>query len=339
MRRVRDGPRRPALLRAAIAGECSCCAPCLLPAGSACCALRLPAAGMASSEPPQHNAFASRRLRRFVCHMRHTPVVAAAAAETVPFDKYSDLLAELERQCGGQTHTVLDHAPDGSPLVLVKCGGQKLPPVFISAGAHSPEQAGVTAAVQLISEMRTEHTVYILPCRDPVGLNGFQAALNLGLGAAALSEPLESIDAAASLLRSRGEVIYDEGGRLIALLGDYAYTIRSGNSTSMISSGDPTLTSGPVHEALMGRRIYWPTNYKATSDSTGQEGVVEGSGPLTRAYTQFGTTDDILHINRFHDTPWAPAEVRCARTVMAQVQPRLVIDLHEVCATLRCVWN
>ena len=89
----------------------------------------------------------------------------------------------------------------------------------------------------------------------------------------------------------------------------------------------------------MGRRIYWPTNYKATSDSTGQEGIGEGSGPLTRAYTQFGTTDDILHINRFHDTPWAPAEVRCARTVMAQVQPRLVIDLHEVCATLRCVWN
>jgi hypothetical protein len=232
-------------------------------------------------------------------------------------------------RAGGKNQLrVLGHAPDGSPLVVVKCGGEKLPAVFISAGSHSLEQAGVTAAVELVNEMQTEHAVYILPCRDPVGLAGFAHALSLGAGLPADQMP-QTVEDSAAFLREKGEVLRDEGGRLVALLGDHAYTIRQGTSTSMITAGDSQLTTGPVHEALLGRRIYWPSNYNATSESTGDEGVVEGSGPMTRAYTQFGTPDDILHINRFHDTPWAPAEVRSARNIMAEVQPRLVIDLHE----------
>ena len=31
-------------------------------------------------------------------------------------------------------------APDGSRIVAVKGGGTKLPPIFLSAGAHSTEQ-------------------------------------------------------------------------------------------------------------------------------------------------------------------------------------------------------
>jgi hypothetical protein len=37
----------------------------------------------------------------------------------------------------------------------------------------------------------------------------------------------------------------------------------------------------------------------------------------------------ILHLNRFHDTRWAPAEVQCVRGLMAEVQPGLTFDLHE----------
>ena len=248
----------------------------------------------------------------------------------MPFYRYSELLGELERRCStSRPLTVLDHALDGSPLVVVKCGGSKLPAAFISAGAHSPEQAGVVAATQLVSELRTEHAVYILPCRDPVGLNGFAAALKLGLGAGAPEEMPSTVAAATALLREKGEIIYDEGGRLIALLGDHAYTIRQGTRTAMIVAGDPDLTSGPVHEALLGKRIWWPTLHTSDSVSTGEVGVVEGAEEMERAFTQFGTVDDILHINRFHDTPWAPVEVRCARNVMRETKPRLVIDLHE----------
>eukprot|EP01052_Picozoa_sp_SAG31_P011373 SAG31_NODE_642_length_13301_cov_14.143084_4_plen_122_part_00 len=34
-------------------------------------------------------------------------------------------------------------------------------------------------------------------------------------------------------------------------------------------------------------------------------------------------------VDSFHDTEWAPPEVMAARRVMGEVQPRLVIDLHE----------
>jgi hypothetical protein len=248
-----------------------------------------------------------RRLAQLASHVLEG--ATAASPPATPFHQYSELLAELDRRRakhggGRRPMTVLGHAPDGSPLVVIKCGGEKLPAVFISAGAHSSEQAGVVAAVQLVSEISTEHTVYILPCRDPIGLNGFRAALGLGLGRESREQLPTTVAEAVEFLRERGEVLYDEEGRLIALLGDHAYTIREGHSGSMITAGDPALTTGPVHQALLGRRIFWPSNYKSDSSSTGHEGVVEGAGEMQRAYTQFGTPDDILHINRFHDTPW-----------------------------------
>jgi hypothetical protein len=55
-----------------------------------------------------------------------------------------------------------------------------------------------------------------------------------------------------------------------------------------------------------------------------------GAGPLERAYTLVVTPDgEVLHLNRFHDTTWAPAEVRCARRLMAEINPGLTFDLHE----------
>lgn len=312
-----------------------------------------------------HTNGGTRRLRGLAAHLiprlgppLDSPTVgvalAAAAATTKghtplsrPYGHYSDLLAAIEQRRGDRELRVLGHTPDGSPLVVVKCGGEKLPAVFISAGAHSPEQAGVTAAVDLIDEIKTEHAVYIFPCRDPIGLNGFAYALAMGMGTVLPpGEQPRSQAEVAALLRKQGEVIYDKDGRLVVLLGEYAYTVYNPpgfHGTSMIVAGDPALTRGPVHEALLGKRIYWPTNYGEpgsdllTSKSPGDDfhrgfehdaslALVEGAAPMERAYTQFGTPDDILHINRFHDTPWAPIEVRCARTVMAEVQPRLVIE-------------
>jgi hypothetical protein len=37
----------------------------------------------------------------------------------------------------------------------------------------------------------------------------------------------------------------------------------------------------------------------------------------------------VLHLNRFHDTAWAPAEVRAVRRLMAEIRPGLTFDLHE----------
>ena len=112
------------------------------------------------------------------------------------------------------------HAPDGSPIIAVKTGGDKEPAVFITAGSHSTEQAGVSAAVALIEQLDTDHQVYVLPTRDPIGLNGYAYALSLGLGKTPEFDSFEEVE---SILRDRGEIFYDEDGMVLSLIGDYGF--------------------------------------------------------------------------------------------------------------------
>jgi hypothetical protein len=223
------------------------------------------------------------------------------------FDRYADLLARLEDR--GHRPRVLGCAPDGSPLACVKVGGEKEPAIFISAGSHSTEHAGVGAAMELIDGLQTDHQTYIMPCRDPMGLNGFAYALSLSLG----YEPeLAGVEEAVALLRDRGEVLYEGEDVLVTLIGEYGYATRAMHGWSVAEH--------PELEPLRGRRLFFPSAAEN----------VEGSAPLQRAYTLIvDPAGEVLHINRFHDTAWAAVESRCARDLMAEIQPRLTLDLHE----------
>ena len=96
------------------------------------------------------------------------------------FDRYADLVRWTETR--GFKPTNLGCAPDGAPVVCLRTGGEKLPAIFISAGSHSTEQAGVGAAAGLLDELETEHQVYVIPSRDPMGMNGYGYALELEPG-------------------------------------------------------------------------------------------------------------------------------------------------------------
>jgi hypothetical protein len=108
-----------------------------------------------------------------------TSTAEESAERPHPFKSYSELLETLRRR--GHTLRTLGLAPDRSPVVAVRAGGEKAPAIFISAGSHSTEHAGVVAAVELIDRLETEHQVWVVPTRDPIGLNGFGYALSLGL--------------------------------------------------------------------------------------------------------------------------------------------------------------
>ena len=139
-----------------------------------------------------------------------------------PFSRYSELLETLEKR--GHRLRVLGYAPDKSPLVAVRAGGEKQPPVFLSAGSHSTEQAGVAAGVALIDQLETDHQIHLIPTRDPIGLNGYRYALSLALG----EEPsLSSLEDAEELLRKKGEVLYDQDDVLLVMIGEYGYANRS----------------------------------------------------------------------------------------------------------------
>ena len=233
--------------------------------------------------------------------------LAGDARDVRPFQRYVELLGRLESR--GHKVQTLGMAPDKSPVVAVRAGGQKKPAIFISAGSHSTEHAGVAASVELLDRLKTEHEVWVIPTRDPVGLNGFRQALSLGLG----TEPsIESLEGAEGLLREKGDVLFDSNDTLLVQIGEYGYANRG--LYRNVEKGAAFL------EPLLGRRIYFPS----------RSNDMPGAGPLERAYTLVVTPDgEVLHMNRFHDTAWAPAEVRCTRRLMAEIQPGLTFDLHE----------
>jgi hypothetical protein len=224
-----------------------------------------------------------------------------------PFHHYQEVLKALEAR--GHRLRVLGYAPDRSPIVAVKTGGDKPPSILISSGSHATEQAGVAAAVELIDHLQSEHAITVVPTRDPIGLNGYRYALSLGLGE---EPPVRSVAEAETLLRERGEVLYDRDGTLLVILGEYGYANRG--LYGRFQKDEPFL------EPVKGRRIFFPSRAEDQ----------EGAAPLERAYTLIVSPEgEVLHLNRFHDTPWAPAEVRAVRRLMAEIRPGLTLDLHE----------
>ena len=223
------------------------------------------------------------------------------------FDRYADLVRWTETR--GFKPTNLGCAPDGAPVVCIRTGGDKLPAIFISAGSHSTEQAGVGAAAGLLEELDTEHQVYVIPSRDPMGMNGYGYALSLSLG----EEPeLGSVEDVRAFLKARGEVLYEQDGTVLAIIGEYGYS-----TTGLLGRFE---VGAEFLEPLFGRRIFYPSS---------EEGI-EGTAPCQRAYTLIVSPQgEVLHINRFHDTTWAPVESRCARNLMARIRPGLTLDLHE----------
>ncbi len=223
------------------------------------------------------------------------------------FDRYTDLLNHIHTK--GHTPKTLGRTPDGQAIVAIKSGGDKSPAIFISAGSHSTEQAGVSAAVDLLDELDTEHQVYTIPDRDPIGMNGFAYALSLSLDPPPV---LNNLDDVGSLLRERGEVLYEKDEIVVAIIGEYGY---STHNLYYDLKGDEAWLA-----ALKGRRLYFPN----------RDPGIEGTDFLQRAYALIiDPSGEVLHINRFHDTPWAPVESRCTRDLMAAITPGLTLDLHE----------
>ncbi|MBT4098909.1 MAG: hypothetical protein HOM68_24610 [Gemmatimonadetes bacterium] len=254
------------------------------------------------------------------------------------YETYDDLLADVLRR--SQDVTTLGNTVDGAPIVVARGGGDKTPGVFITAGSHSTEHAGVSAAVQLIDELDTEHQVFVVPTRDPVGHDGFAHALSLGLGELPSFDDFDELE---ELMRSTGDILFEDDDFLLVLIGDYGYaSARPETKGEVVEDGETKFRAGPKRKnpqgygygrmraiyrdqpeilaPLLGRRVYQPA---------GQIGV-EGTNLFDRAYTLIVSLEgEILHINRFHDTAWAPVEPRVTRQLLDEVRPGISFDLHE----------
>jgi len=239
------------------------------------------------------------------------------------FSTYSEIVDRVSET--SHPYRTLGRAPGGEPLIAVETGGERTPAILISAGAHATEQAGVSAAVELIDRLETDHRTYIVPSRDPVGLNGYPYALSLPMG----DRPtIETFDDVESILLSEGEVVHRDDDLVLSLIGDYGYISKrpsiegvSPHLVSLYTLQQFRSEDSDRLEPFKGRRIY-PVPVQPE---------IEGNGPFQRAWTIIVTpSGGVVDLNRLYDSAWAPPETRCMRRFMTEIDPGLVFDLHEI---------
>src|SRR5438132_875190 len=115
----------------------------------------------------------------------------------------ADVLAALH--ASGKPLHEWGRAVEGTALLAAQTGGDKLPPIFITAGSHAPETAGVHAALNLLRSLETEHVAYVLPLRDPLGFSGVNGSLGF---AARRPLTLPDYGAALEFLKANGRLLW-----------------------------------------------------------------------------------------------------------------------------------
>jgi hypothetical protein len=211
----------------------------------------------------------------------------------------------------------------GEEVLCFETGGERLPPILITAGAHTPEAAGVVAALRLLEELETDRKTYIVPLRDPFGFNDFDYCLSYLLGRpTAVASHAETVD----LVRRSGELLWDRDSLAIGLLGEAAIvTMETGDDPlgydlvlgylNLALAAEPAL----IH-ALSGRRFFVPALMP----------ISEGTGRYGRTYTGFVSPEGkTLSISQFFDRDDAPPEVAGLRTLVDEIRPGITFDCHE----------
>lgn len=223
----------------------------------------------------------------------------------------------------GRPYRVLATTLNDLPLYVIETGGEKTPPILITAGVHAGEPSGVYAALALAHCLRSDHKVYIIPARDPFAWEGYTRALSYALGQ---NITLPNHQAAEDLLTRGGEVICREGSLIVSQVGDLVFAcMRPRTDTTgpqeiwrrlrIISKTVPGLA-----DRLSGQRIILPTNLPQ----------IEGCGAFDRAYTVVGRPDGRIHsLHDIYDMADPPIEVAAVRRLVDEIKPGLFLDLHE----------
>jgi hypothetical protein len=213
---------------------------------------------------------------------------------------------------------------DNQPLLSVRCGGDRQPPIFITAGAHCTETAGVHAALNLLHMLDTEFEVHIFPLRDPFGFAGDRHCLSYAAGEQVeVSSHTDSLE----YLQTHAQPVWREGETQLFLLGEigFAWTppelpgvtafTRLHSRMLSLAQEDPLAL-----QALRGKRVML---MQSMPD-------VEGTGETGRCWHALVTgKGEWMHLNRLFGREDAPAEVAAVDRLMQTYRPGLTLDLHE----------
>lgn len=209
------------------------------------------------------------------------------------------------------------------PIWCAEGGGTRSPAILITAGAHADEPSSMIAAAHVFEHIQTEHRVYVIPNRDPLGLVGFRAGLQLALG-----EPVEVGSAydVRALVHERGEVIFEDGSYILGRIGELGFATLHATPDSFGSEKTNKITrywakqNPSLFDPLRGKRVLAAANAAAC----------EGRGVYDRAYTSYVSVEGGLgNFSGFFGYAHAPIETQVAQTLTDEIQPGLSLDLHE----------
>jgi len=235
-------------------------------------------------------------------------------------ETYESLVDALDRS--GLEKRVIGHAIDGLPMYCLRAGGNRLPSVLITAGAHADEPSGVFGVVRLLSQLCTDHATYIIPCRDPMGWGGFGRYLGFALGTSVSLVDHQHVE---RILREAGDVVYEERSFLVALVGDIGFATMDpseeiGSWAIMRRLSDLVKAQPDVLERLRGKRVILPANAPGCP----------GCEKFDRAYTTIVTdTGRVANLNRLFSAEQSVPEVDSVRALVDTVKPGLTLDCHE----------
>jgi len=242
-------------------------------------------------------------------------------ATSPPFPSSQSVYEALE--ASGKRLRTLGVTLGGERVVCAETGGERLPPVLVTAGSHSPEVAGVTAALRLVDELRTSHKAYVIPMRDPFGFNNFDHCLSMIVGRPV---EVESHAATVALLEWHGTVLLQDEALCLALIGEVGVVSMETGDEPMgfdwiLNHLQECLAKNPVvAERMHGRRFFVPSGMPFS----------EGAGAYGRTYTGVMSPEgQQLSLSQFFGRADAPPEVACIDTFLQEVRPGLIFDCHE----------
>ncbi len=173
-------------------------------------------------------------------------------------------------------------------------------------------------------DLRIDRRVVVVPIRDPLGWEGYGNYLSLASGQ---QIDLPDDTDLSALLTELGEVIYQDQDLTVAQLGEVSFLAmpvqKSGRGPMDIWKHLHGLIAREpgVIDRLQGRRLVLPENLPD----------VEGCGLYRHAFTAWVTAEGgVANFNRmFSSVRDAPAEVSSLATLVRELRPSLVIDMHE----------
>lgn len=214
-------------------------------------------------------------------------------------------------------------AIDGTPMLAARTGGEKQPAIFITAGAHAGETAGVHAALRLLEVLETEHEVHILPLRDPLGFRGINGCLSFAAGERI---QVPSHRSALDYLEAEAALIWRDGEQYVFKLGDLGFGWNPPHPGSESFNSIHARLLALVRDDPEALRPLWGKSVMLMTAMT----QVEGTGEMGRCWHGVLSPDgEWLHLNRFFGRDDAPLEVTAVDQLMQTVRPGLTCDLHE----------